>query len=365
MTKNIFFLEMDCWSINGESEYIIMTNQGGADYERAIGICQGLNASLASIHSKDEDKYIDNLREQYAGVPVWIGMRSFGIGLVHIWSDETPIDYLPKIERITFPLEVACVYVYYNWYEGDCDNSLHFVCKRIAANSSQMCITTSPLPTTIVTTSSNTITHSSSQFTGNGQTTESEAKYTNQEYTSDELTTDSMRRTPDQITKTIQKSTEEGTNNLQQTTLSHGKTDKILSVEQLSTNSLSSKKDPPQKRSTTVTLKTTTKKPAPLLPHEIDEKVQEIVKNLKIYNLPKRSAREAPGGEAIGAVALFILIGIIGGIVLLDLVTIQNHLKLFMRNIRRRPYKTKKKNIEQPDDSSASAISEETYRRTV
>lgn len=32
-------------------------------------------------------------------------MRSFGIGLVHIWSDETPIDYLPKIERITFPLE--------------------------------------------------------------------------------------------------------------------------------------------------------------------------------------------------------------------------------------------------------------------
>ncbi|CAC5400389.1 MRC [Mytilus coruscus] len=356
---------MDCWSIYGKSEYIIMTNQGGADYERAIGICQEMNASLVSVHSKDEDKYIDNLREQYAGVPVWIGMRSFGIGLVHIWSDETPIDYLPKIERISMPLEVACVYVYYNWYEGDCDNSLHFVCKRIAVNSSQMCTTTSPIPTTIVTTSSNTIKHSNSQITGNEQTTESETKSTNQEYTNDELTTDSMRRTPDQITPTIQKSTEEGMNNLQQTTLSHGKTDNILSEEELSTNSLSSKKDQRQTRSTTVTLKSTTQKPAPLLPHEIDEKVQEIVKNLKIYNLPKRSAREAPGGEAIGAVALFILIGILGGIVLLDLVTIQNHLKLFMRNIRRRPYKTKRKHIEQPDDSSASAMSEETYRRTV
>lgn len=153
--------------------------------------------------------------------------------------------------------------------------------------------------------------------------------------------------------------------NSQQTTLSHGTTDNILSEEELSTNSLSSKKDKPQTTSTTVNIKTSTKKPAPLLPHEIDEKVQEIVKNLKIYNLPKRSAREAPGGEAIGAVALFILIGILGGIVLLDLVTIQNHLKLFMRNIRRRPYKAKKKNIEQPDDSSASAMSEETYRRTV
>ncbi|XP_063443216.1 uncharacterized protein LOC134723570 [Mytilus trossulus] len=267
--------------------------------------------------------------------------------------------------HFVYIVSVACVYVYYNWFEGDCDNSLHFVCKRIAANSSQMCITTSPLPTTIITTSSNTIKHSSSQFTGNVQTTESEVKNTNQEYTSDELTTDSLRRTSKQITPTIHKSTEENMKNSQQTTLSHGKTDNILSEEELSTNSLSSKKDQPQTRSTTVKIKSSTKKPAPLLPHEIDEKVQEIVKNLKIYNLPKRSAREAPGGEAIGAVALFILIGILGGIVLLDLVTIQNHLKLFMRNIRRRPYKAKKKNIEQPDDSSASAISEETYRRTV
>lgn len=71
-----------------------------------------------------------------------------------------------------------------------------------------MCITTSPLPTTIVTTSSNTITHSRSQFTGNGQTTESEGKSTNQEYTSDELTTDSTRRTSKQVTPTLQKSTE-------------------------------------------------------------------------------------------------------------------------------------------------------------
>lgn len=76
---------------------------------------------------------------------------------------------------------------------------------------------------------------------------------------------------------------------------------------------------------------------------EIKHKVEEIVKTLKIYKLPKRPPREAVGSEAIGAVALFILIGILGIVFLLDLVTIQNHLKLFLRNVRRRPKKTKEK----------------------
>jgi hypothetical protein len=95
---------------------------------------------------------------------------------------------------------------------------------------------------------------------------------------------------------------------------------------------------------TTRKVPSTARETVELTPLEIDEKVQEIVKNLKIYKIPKRPAREAPGGEAIGAVALFILIGIIGGIVLLDLVTIQNHLQFFLRNIniRRQPYRAKR-----------------------
>jgi hypothetical protein len=95
---------------------------------------------------------------------------------------------------------------------------------------------------------------------------------------------------------------------------------------------------------TTRKVTSTARETVELSPLEIDEKVQEIVKNLKIYKIPKRPAREAPGGEAIGAVALFILIGILGGIVLLDLVTIQNHLQFFLRNIniRRQPYRAKR-----------------------
>jgi len=95
---------------------------------------------------------------------------------------------------------------------------------------------------------------------------------------------------------------------------------------------------------TTRKIPSTTRETVELSPLEIDEKVQEIVKNLKIYKIPKRPTREAPGGEAIGAVALFILIGILGGIVLLDLVTIQNHLQFFLRNIniRRQPYRAKR-----------------------
>jgi hypothetical protein len=48
---------------------------------------------------------ICSYREDIVGVPVWIGMRSFGQGLVYIWSDETPLDYLPKIERYSQPLD--------------------------------------------------------------------------------------------------------------------------------------------------------------------------------------------------------------------------------------------------------------------
>ena len=60
----------------------------------------------------------------------------------------------------------------------------------------------------------------------------------------------------------------------------------------------------------------------------------KVLEELKVKKKPRLVAKEAPGGQTIGAVAMVILFLIFAGVVLLDLSTIQNHLKLFIRNIR-------------------------------
>lgn len=61
--------------------------------------------------------------------------------------------------------------------------------------------------------------------------------------------------------------------------------------------------------------------------------IDEIIEGLRIKKRPKRTAKEGPAGRAIGSIAILFMIAIIAGLVLLDLRIIQNHTRLFFRNL--------------------------------
>ncbi|KAK3102358.1 hypothetical protein FSP39_010775 [Pinctada imbricata] len=69
-------------------------------------------------------------------------------------------------------------------------------------------------------------------------------------------------------------------------------------------------------------------------PHFDKDAFEKVLEDLRVKKRTKQVAKEAPGGETIGAVAMVILFVIFAGVVLLDLSTIQNHFKLFLRNIK-------------------------------
>ncbi|XP_062590941.1 uncharacterized protein LOC134252470 [Saccostrea cucullata] len=65
------------------------------------------------------------------------------------------------------------------------------------------------------------------------------------------------------------------------------------------------------------------------------QRFEEVLKSLKVKKKKTgtHSTKEAPGGQAIGAVAMFILLLMFTGVIILDLNTFQKNWRMFRRNV--------------------------------
>ena len=99
------------------------------------GKCSTLGASLPSIHSQEENVYVQHL---HGGERAWLGLSDINTEGTFVWSDGTPFDfhYWARHQPNNFHDE-DCVHTLgllrddeYKWNDVNCSDCHRFTCKK-------------------------------------------------------------------------------------------------------------------------------------------------------------------------------------------------------------------------------------------
>ncbi|KAH7696245.1 Low affinity immunoglobulin epsilon Fc receptor, partial [Aphelenchoides avenae] len=66
---------------------------GGNSFDRHLASCRRQGGSLVSIHSEDQQRFIEGLLQSDSAHPVWIGLHDAFKNGTWKWIDGTPLDY--------------------------------------------------------------------------------------------------------------------------------------------------------------------------------------------------------------------------------------------------------------------------------
>nr|XP_022296230.1 uncharacterized protein LOC111106011 [Crassostrea virginica] len=266
----------ETWICQNGFCYSLFTEHGGVSFQAASKWCRQSNSFLVSIHSEQEHQFVEKIRTELVGMPVWLGMRRFITQKT--WVDETPVDFLPWGRNYHSAKNPdACIYSSGDWYEGNCGNNLYFICKRKGENENP----TSPSKPI------NRITEGLS--------------------TSETIwTTSSDGPNPSPFKKSVEK---KPTTADMTSSPAPPPTGILVSEGNLPNGGYQGKG------------------------HYFDrQQFEDKLKSLRVKK-KKMGTKEAPGGQAIGAVAISILLLMFAGVILLDLNTFQQNWRMFRMNV--------------------------------
>ena len=104
-------------------------------WSRSQGSCATLGANLPSIHSQEENVYIQS---RHWGEQSWLGLSDINTEGTFVWSDGTPLDfrYWAKSQPNNFHNQ-DCVHTLgflkehkYQWNDVNCTDCHRFTCKK-------------------------------------------------------------------------------------------------------------------------------------------------------------------------------------------------------------------------------------------
>ncbi|XP_063952038.1 C-type mannose receptor 2-like [Lytechinus pictus] len=126
------------WTYNANLDtcyrFMGLTEQNRAIWKDAGMGCQGQKATLVSIHSREENKFVEELVNRHFFDAAWTGLNSHTTsGGGFRWADGSPADYFQWDEHEPGDEVKMCVKLNAEtggWSLEECDTQMAYVCKR-------------------------------------------------------------------------------------------------------------------------------------------------------------------------------------------------------------------------------------------
>ncbi|XP_077993133.1 macrophage mannose receptor 1-like [Glandiceps talaboti] len=126
----------------GACYYFSNGNGPGArkGWDASRDFCLDHAGDLASIHSGLEQDFIFSTLRDLRSLYAWIGLREYAAGGTHVWSDNTPVDYVNWDEQNpddAYGSEqcVELVATDGEWNDNNCGANFWFVCKKLTSDT--------------------------------------------------------------------------------------------------------------------------------------------------------------------------------------------------------------------------------------
>ncbi|XP_063953416.1 macrophage mannose receptor 1-like isoform X1 [Lytechinus pictus] len=114
----------------------------------ANSYCMQRGGYLVSLHSTNENNFLQSMLTRYTDSNDWIGLRTYSGSGFYEWSDESPLDFqswnVNEPNDANGEEECAEFYQDGSWNDLNCGDKLSFVCKK--AVSSVQPVTNAPTP---------------------------------------------------------------------------------------------------------------------------------------------------------------------------------------------------------------------------
>uniref|UniRef100_A0A6Q2XTF3 Mannose receptor, C type 2 n=1 Tax=Esox lucius TaxID=8010 RepID=A0A6Q2XTF3_ESOLU len=135
-----------------EAEYKFFDHR--STWDQAQRICSWFDASLASIHSAEEEAFLaDSLHKmtRSVGDHWWVGLHTYDNDGRFRWSDHSVLNYISWAPGRPHPLsrDRKCVHISVSkveWADQKCHSDLPYICKRVNVTGTAPPTPSSPLP---------------------------------------------------------------------------------------------------------------------------------------------------------------------------------------------------------------------------